>query len=117
MRRLKRWLGPKNRNPRPRRKERLDRPRPPGGRGRERARDSAKAGRTQQAVELLTTLTKSYKGTKTAGEAKEALERPKQNLPLFLDRPTVKADAAAPPEPAPQPPPPQVVNVEPKQAK
>ncbi len=83
----------------------------------ERARDHAKAGRTQQAIELLATLTKSYQGTKTAAEAKEALERPKQNLPLFLDRPTVKADAAPPPEPPPQPPPPPVVNAEPKQTK
>ena len=83
----------------------------------ELAREHAKAGRIQQATERLTTLTKSYKGTKTAAEAKEALERPKQNLPLFLDRSAVQADAAPAPEPAPQPPPPPVVTAETKQTK
>ena len=57
----------------------------------------AKAGRTEQAIDLLRPSTKSYKGTKTAAEAKEALERPEQNLPLFLDRPAVKAEPPPPP--------------------
>ena len=54
-------------------------------------------------------------GTKTAGEAKEALDRPKQNLPLFLDRPAVAAEPAPEPRPSPSRPPPQVVTAEPKQ--
>ena len=45
---------------------------------------------------LLQNVVKVYKGTKTAADAKEALDRPGQNLPLFLDRPAVKADAAPP---------------------
>ncbi len=74
-----------------------------------RAREAAKDGRTDEAVALLENLVKSYKNTKTAVEARDALKRPSQNLPMFLDRPTVKADA--PPAPAPEPPapPPPVV--------
>jgi sulfatase modifying factor 1 len=79
-----------------------------------RAQDSAKAGNIKEAVKLLENVTKVYKGTKTAALAKEALDRPKQKLPLFLDRPTVKAETAAQPAPEPTPAPPQVVVVEPK---
>ena len=85
------------------------RPRRRGPEHAQAGRRTREGGRTKEAIELLETLTKSYKGTKTAEEAKEALERPKQNLPLFLDRPTVKADAAPPPEPPPPPAPRQVV--------
>ncbi len=81
----------------------------------DRARENAKAGRIDQAVALLENVVKSYKGTRTASDASKALERPKEGLPLFLDRPTLKA------EPAPKPPPPlqtqptQVVTAQPKQ--
>ena len=80
----------------------------------DRAREYAKARRTDQAITLLETVVKLYRGTRTAGEASKALERPKQSLPLFLDRPALKA------EPAPKPPPPetqptQVVTAQPKQ--
>ena len=68
-----------------------------------RAQDSAKAGNTKEAVKLLENVAKVYKGTKTAALAKEALDRPKQGLPLFLDRPTVKAETPAQPAPEPAP--------------
>ncbi|MFO0891908.1 MAG: SUMF1/EgtB/PvdO family nonheme iron enzyme [Isosphaeraceae bacterium] len=79
----------------------------------DRAREQAKAGRTEEAIKMLTLLAKSYPSTGTATEAKEALERPKQNLPLFLDRPTVQAEDAPKPEPT-APPPPQVVEARPR---
>ena len=82
-----------------------------------RARDAAKNGRTDEAVALLDQLAKTYKNTRTAAEAKEALERPSRNLPLFLDGPTV---AAAPPQPQPPaqpaPPPTTVVDARPAAA-
>jgi formylglycine-generating enzyme required for sulfatase activity len=81
-----------------------------------RARENAKAGRTKEAIALLENVTKVYRGTKAAAEAKEALGRPDQNLPLFLDRPAVKAETAPPPPPEPRPAPPQVVVAQPKQA-
>jgi sulfatase modifying factor 1 len=80
-----------------------------------RAQESAKAGNIKEAVKLLENVTKVYSGTKTAALAKEALDRPKQNLPLFLDRPAVKAETAPQPAPEPTPAPPQVVVVQPKQ--
>jgi formylglycine-generating enzyme required for sulfatase activity len=78
-----------------------------------RAHESAKLGRTDQAISILNRVVKVYKGTPTAEDAKVALERPKQNLPLFTDRPVVVAEpkAAAPP-PAPAAPP-AVVDVSP----
>ena len=69
--------------------------------------DAPRPGRTEQAVTLLENVVKVYKGTKTAAEAKEALDRPGQNLPLFLDRPTVRPPSRRTvprPEPAPAPP-------------
>ncbi|MGA2706367.1 MAG: SUMF1/EgtB/PvdO family nonheme iron enzyme [Isosphaeraceae bacterium] len=81
----------------------------------DRARESAKAGRTDLAVSLLENVVKSYKGTRTAGEASQALERPKQNLPLFLDRPALKAEHAPKPPPPPETQPAQVVTAQPKQ--
>ena len=80
-----------------------------------RAQEYAKAGRTDQAVKLLETVVKSYGGTRTATDAKKALERPKQNLPLFLDRPAMQAEKAPKPPPPPAPGPTQVVNAQPKQ--
>jgi formylglycine-generating enzyme len=74
-----------------------------------RAREFAKNGRSDEAVALLEKLVKTYKTTKTAGEAREALKRPEQNLPLFLDRPAVQADAPAPPAAEPAAPPTEVV--------
>lgn len=81
-----------------------------------RARDAAENGRTDEAIALLGQLVKAYKNTRTAAEAKEALERPSRNLPLFLDGPTV---AAAPPQPEPPArpaPPPAVVEARPAAA-
>ena len=79
-----------------------------------RAREDAQAGRTKEAVTVLETVVKSYKGTKTADEATQALERPKQNLPLFLDRPALKAEAAPKAAP-PETPPARVVTAAPRQ--
>ncbi len=59
-----------------------------------RAEDLARKGNVPLAVSLLTKVTESYPGTNSAREAKEALARPKKNLPLFLDGPAVVATAA-----------------------
>jgi formylglycine-generating enzyme required for sulfatase activity len=80
-----------------------------------RARETDKAKRTDEATKLLGVLIKSYPSTKTAAEAKEALERTEQGFPLFPEHPIVKAEAAPKPEPAAPPPPPQVVNAVPRQ--
>src|SRR5262249_28495784 len=48
-----------------------------------RAREDAKDGRTDQAVAMLKRVISVYKGTPTAAEARAALDRPNQNLPLF----------------------------------
>jgi len=80
-----------------------------------RAREDAKNGRTDQAIEMLKRVIKVYKGTPTAADAQVALDRPKQNLPLFIERPTVLAESEkAEPAPSP-PPPPAVVNAVPEQ--
>lgn len=71
----------------------------------DRARDIAKRGDARQAISLLERVTKSYPNTPTAREAAEALARPAQSLPLFLDRPAVLATAAPRPAPATDPPP------------
>src|SRR5262245_1878396 len=81
-----------------------------------RARDNAKAGRTKEAIALLENVVKVYRGTPTAAEAEAALDRPKQNLPLFLDRPAVTAENSPKAEPEPKVSPPQVVVVQPKLA-
>lgn len=81
-----------------------------------RARESARNGRTDEAVALLDQLAKTYKGTRTADEAKAALERPSQNLPLFLEGPTVAAAQPAPTPPARPEPPPAVVDARPNVA-
>ncbi len=42
---------------------------------------------------MLKRVIKIYKGTRTAVDAQVALDRPKQHLPLFIDRPTVLAES------------------------
>lgn len=59
----------------------------------DRARELAKSGKSNLAVSMLKRVMASYAGTPSSAEAKEALERPAQNLPLFLDRPAVVASA------------------------
>ena len=78
-----------------------------------RARDAARAGRTDEAVALLEQLAKSYPNTRTAAEAQEALKRPAPNLPLFLEGPTVAAATSPPVAPASPSPPPAVVDARP----
>jgi formylglycine-generating enzyme required for sulfatase activity len=65
-----------------------------------RAHECAKNGRTEEAIAILTKVAAIYKGTGTADEARQALERPKRNLPLFTDSPAVIAQAEST-EPAP----------------
>jgi sulfatase modifying factor 1 len=80
-----------------------------------KAREFAKNGRADLAVAKLNDVVQKYKGTRTAAEAKAALDRSDKDLPLFPDRPVVEADAPpkeAPPKPAP---PPAVVAVAPDQ--
>ncbi len=80
-----------------------------------RAREDDKNGRTALAIEMLEKVIKVYKGTPTAADAKTALDRSQHSLPLFVDSPTVLAEAAKA-EPAPSPaPPPAVVNAVPEQ--
>lgn len=74
-----------------------------------RAREAALAGKAEAAVALLEQLVATYKNTPAAAEAREALERPARNLPLFLDRPTVAAAPSPPPAPTPEPEPPAIV--------
>jgi formylglycine-generating enzyme len=57
-----------------------------------RAQEFAKAGRIDQAVEMLKRVVTSYKGTESAAQANAALQRPMQNLPLFLDGPALLAE-------------------------
>ena len=76
-----------------------------------RAESLAKNEKIELAMETLTKVTKNYSGTKAARDAQEALDRPKKNLPLFLEGPAVlasKAEAKAKatsetPAPAPAP--------------
>lgn len=74
-----------------------------------RAKGAARGGRTDEAVALLEQLSKSYPKTRTAAEAQEALKRPAQNLPLFLEGPTVAAATPAPAAQVEPTPPPAVV--------
>lgn len=67
----------------------------------ERAQESARKGNTAQAVTMLQKVVASYPATPSAAEAREALARPKRNLPLFLDRPAVVAGSATAPSTAP----------------
>jgi|GEM_PF-781366 len=61
-----------------------------------RAEDVARKGNVDVAIDTLTKVTTKYSGTKAARDAKEALERPKRNLPLFLDTSAVLASKADP---------------------
>jgi formylglycine-generating enzyme required for sulfatase activity len=73
-----------------------------------RAREVATRGNTDLAVSLLRKVTESYPKTKSAQEAREALERPGKKLPLFLDGKAVVASATEPAKPPPnatEPPP------------
>ena len=74
-----------------------------------RARDVAKNGKADLAASLLKKITTRYPGTLSARDAREALERPKQNLPMFLDRPAVVASPGGPTPPAPASSPPSNV--------
>lgn len=75
-----------------------------------RAHELAKQAHTDQAIEMLTRVVKAYKGTPTAADAAAALARPKSNLPLFLEGPSVVATPGAPePVPTAQPSPTAVV--------
>ena len=65
-----------------------------------RAEDVARGGNVDMAVKLLKKVTTSYSSTLVAKRAQEALDRPKRNLPLFLDRPAVVASRSEP-KPAP----------------
>ena len=81
----------------------------------ERARQVAKNGKADDALAILKRVRDKYPATQTANEAKAALERPAQHLPLFLEgKPAVvaKPTGSAAPEPAP-PPPKQVVHATP----
>ena len=65
-----------------------------------RAHEVAKNGKTDLALDLLKKVAKSYPNTQAAIESKQALDRPRQNLPLFLDRPAVVASPNDVPPPA-----------------
>jgi formylglycine-generating enzyme required for sulfatase activity len=56
------------------------------------AREYAKNGRTKSAIDMLKQVVVDYKGTATAAEAKAALDRPRQNLPLFPEGPVIVAE-------------------------
>jgi formylglycine-generating enzyme len=80
-----------------------------------RAREDAKNGKTDQAIEMLKRVIKVYKGTPAAADAQAALDRPNQNLPLFIERPTVLAETEKAEPPPSRPPPPAVVNAVPEE--
>jgi formylglycine-generating enzyme required for sulfatase activity len=70
----------------------------------DRAKELAKGRKASLAVAILKKVETAYPATQAAAEAREALERPGKNLPLFLDRPAVLANAgASPPAPAEAP--------------
>ena len=60
----------------------------------DQARAVARAGKVTLAIETLKSVIALYPGTKAAAEAKEVLDRPSRNLPLFSDVPTVVATSA-----------------------
>ena len=57
----------------------------------DRAREVAKNGKVDLAVSMLTKVVSAYPTTTAGTQAKAALARPRENLPLFLDRPAVVA--------------------------
>jgi sulfatase modifying factor 1 len=58
------------------------------------ARQIAKNGKTKEAMAILTRIPNSYPKTEAAKEARQALDRPSKNLPLFLDESAVIASSA-----------------------
>jgi sulfatase modifying factor 1 len=50
----------------------------------ETARQLAKNGKTKEAIDVLTKVTKTYPKTASAAAARDALDRPAKNLPLFM---------------------------------
>src|SRR5262249_40233519 len=60
----------------------------------DRAREVAKNGNAKLAVTTLKKVTTGYPNTRAAADAREALDRPARNLPLFLDRPAGRASEA-----------------------
>lgn len=60
----------------------------------DRARELAKNGKVEVAVAMLKRVTEKYPRTAASREAKEAIDRPKQNLPLFPEHPTMVAKVA-----------------------
>jgi formylglycine-generating enzyme required for sulfatase activity len=66
------------------------------------ARAVADRGDAEIAITMLKRVRDTYPKTNVAREARAALERPKKNLPLFVDRPAVVAsNAETPPRPEP----------------
>lgn len=65
----------------------------------DRARDHAKRGQTELAITRLTQIVRAYKGTPGAAEAEAALQRARQNRPLFPDRPYELAHGVGQPAP------------------
>jgi formylglycine-generating enzyme required for sulfatase activity len=81
------------------------------------ARRSAQRGNGEQALKRLEGVVKSYPKTKAAGQAREALARSGQGLPLFVDAPLVVAQKSesepSPPADMPPAPAPVVVAADP----
>jgi sulfatase modifying factor 1 len=65
----------------------------------ETARQLAKNGKTKEAIDVLTKVTKTYPKTATAATALEALGRPAKNLPLFMPDNAVVASPGTKPAP------------------
>jgi len=80
-----------------------------------RAHDLARQNHVDQAIEMLKKVVKVYKGTPTAADAQAALDRPRKNLPLFVEGPSLAASVqpVAAPEGVAEPPP-AVVNATPE---
>jgi formylglycine-generating enzyme len=73
-------------------------PKPPGGEQEAKnrldtARQVAKNGKTKEAIAILTGISTTYPKTEAAKLAKQALDRPSKNLPLFLDESAVVASS------------------------
>jgi formylglycine-generating enzyme len=63
----------------------------------ETARQLAKNGKTKEAIDVLSKVTKSYPKTATAAVARDALARPAKNLPLFLPDDSIVASPGSKP--------------------
>lgn len=80
-----------------------------------RAQELDKSGHGDQAIAMLKKVATVYKETKTAGEAKAALDRVQKDLPLFASGPIVVAEAEKPAPPPSRPPPKAVVDAAPNE--